>query len=144
LLGYLDIYSQAIKDMDQIGEAFLPGDCFWDPLRILQGAPDRMTRNMQERELFNGRAAMLAVAAYALEEAFTHKALIEIENNALLLEPPFQVPVIQNWLDNVFTAGSSTLLPDPSSVVDYVALDPTGLILQALFSSFDMSIMSHT
>ena len=52
LLGYLDIYSQAIKDMDRIGEAFLPGDCFWDPLRILDGAPDRMKRNMQERELF--------------------------------------------------------------------------------------------
>jgi Chlorophyll A-B binding protein len=144
LLGYLDIYSQAIKDMDQIGEAFLPGDCFWDPLRILQGAPDRMTRNMQERELFNGRAAMLAVAAYALEEAFTHKALIEIENNALLLEPPFQVPVIQNWLDNVFTAGTSSLLQGPSSGLDYDAVDPSGLVLQALFSSFDMSMMTHT
>jgi Chlorophyll A-B binding protein len=144
LLGYLDIYSQAIKDMDQIGEAFLPGDCFWDPLRILQGAPDRMTRNMQERELFNGRAAMLAVAAYALEEAFTHMALIEIENNALLLEPPFQVPVIQNWLDNVFTAGSSNLFPGLSSGVDYDAMDPTGLVLQTFFSSFDMSIVGHT
>jgi hypothetical protein len=54
LLGYLDIYSQAIKDRDSIGEAFLPGDCFWDPLRIVEGAPDRMQRNMQERELLVG------------------------------------------------------------------------------------------
>jgi light-harvesting complex I chlorophyll a/b binding protein 1 len=103
LLGYLDIYSQAIKDMDQIGEAFLPGDCFWDPLQILQGAPDRMKRNMQERELFNGRAAMLAVAAYILEEGVTHKAFIEIESNALLLEPAYQVPFIQRWLDAQFS-----------------------------------------
>lgn len=51
LLGYLDIYSQAMKDRDTVGEAFLPGDCLWDPLSVLQGAPDRMVRNMQEREL---------------------------------------------------------------------------------------------
>jgi hypothetical protein len=79
-----------------------------------------------------------------LEEAFTHMALIEIENNALLLEPPFQVPVIQNWLDNVFTAGSSSLFPGLSSGVDYDAMDPTGLVLQTFFSSFDMSIVGHT
>lgn len=101
-LGYLDIYSQAIKDMDELGEAFLPGDCFWDPLRILDGASDRAKRIMQERELFNGRAAMIAVAAYFFEELFTHKALIEIESNALLLEPAYQVPFIQRWLDDLF------------------------------------------
>lgn len=103
LLGYLDIYSQAIKDMDQIGEAFLPGDCFWDPLQILQGAPNRMKRNMQERELFNGRAAMIAVAAYILEEAVTHKALFEIGSNALLLRPVYEIPYIQRWLDDQFS-----------------------------------------
>ena len=103
LLGYLDIYSQAIKDMDRIGEAFLPGDCFWDPLRILQGTSDRTKRNMQERELFNGRAAMLAFAAYTLEEAVTHRPFIDLENNAILLEPPFTVPFIQRWLDAEFS-----------------------------------------
>ncbi len=50
LLGYLDIYSQAVKD-SQTGEAFLPADCFWDPLSIMDGGNDRMKRNMQEREL---------------------------------------------------------------------------------------------
>jgi len=50
LLGYLDVYSQSIKDI-QTGEAFLPADCFWDPLRILDGASDTAKRNMQEREL---------------------------------------------------------------------------------------------
>ena len=108
LLGYLDIYSQSIKDMDRIGEAFVPGDCFWDPLAILQGASDRTKRNMQERELFNGRAAMLAVAAYTLEEAFTHKPFIALENNAILLEPPFTVPFIQRWLDAQFSVTDPT------------------------------------
>ena len=102
LLGYLDIYAKAIKDRDEIGDAFLPGDCFWDPLRILEGAPARMKRNMQERELFNGRVAMLAIAAFIFEEGTTHLPLISIEGNDLLLEPAYQVPFIQEWLDTQF------------------------------------------
>jgi Chlorophyll A-B binding protein len=35
LLGYLDIYAKVIQEEEQIGDAFLPGDCFWDPLKIL-------------------------------------------------------------------------------------------------------------
>ena len=119
LLGYLDIYSQAIKDMDQIGEAFLPGDCFWDPLQILEGAPNRMKRNMQERELFNGRAAMIAVAAYVLEEAVTHKALFEIGSNALLLRPVYEIPYIQRWLDLQF---SFTHI-DPTEIPSFDMMD---------------------
>ena len=68
LLGYLDIYSQAIKQRDYIGEAFLPGDCFWDPLRMLEGAPDRMKRNMQERELFVSTPVCFAF----MEEYYPH------------------------------------------------------------------------
>ena len=101
-LGYLDIYAAAIKDRDEIGEAFLPGDCFWDPLKTLEGAPASMKRNMQERELFNGRVAMLAIAAFLFEEGTTHLPLISIEGNELLLEPAFAVPFIQEWLDLKF------------------------------------------
>jgi light-harvesting complex I chlorophyll a/b binding protein 1 len=109
LLGYLDIYSQAIKDMDKIGEAFLPGDCFWDPLKILQGATDLARRNMQERELFNGRVAMLAVALFTWEEAITHLPVISVGANDLLFLPAYQVPFIQEWLDERF------LTHDPES-----------------------------
>jgi light-harvesting complex I chlorophyll a/b binding protein 1 len=91
LLGYLDIYSKSIKDMEKLGDAYLPGDCFWDPLSMLAGAPDTMKRRMQERELLNGRAAMLAVLLYTFEEIMTHKALIEIGGNELLFEPAYQV-----------------------------------------------------
>jgi Chlorophyll A-B binding protein len=103
LLGYLDVYSQSIKDMDDMGEAFVPGDCFWDPLCILQDNDARMKRNMQERELFNGRVAMIAIAVYIWEEFITHKALIDIPGNELLLEPAYQVPFIQVWLDAQFS-----------------------------------------
>jgi light-harvesting complex I chlorophyll a/b binding protein 1 len=102
LLGYLDIYSQAIKDMDKIGEAFMPADCFWDPLKILQGATDFSRRNMQERELLNGRIAMIAVASYIWEEAATHLPVIMVGSNDLLFLPAYEVPFIQEWLDQQF------------------------------------------
>ena len=97
-LGYLDIYSSEIKE-NESGEAFLPGECFWDPLCVLDGAPDSMKRNMQEREILNGRAAMIAVAAYIFEEAMTHRPIVSLPTNALLFEPAYQVPFIQQWLD---------------------------------------------
>jgi len=118
LLGYLDIYSQAIKDMDQIGDAYLPGDCFWDPLNVLPPADatmssgnssdananlDGMKRRMQERELFNGRAAMMAVLAYTWEEAVTHQAIIDLPGNKVLFTPIYQLPMVQEWLDCVFS-----------------------------------------
>mmetsp|Transcript_8250 Transcript_8250/g.15426 ORF Transcript_8250/g.15426 Transcript_8250/m.15426 type:complete len:450 (-) Transcript_8250:34-1383(-) len=99
-LGYLDIYSSEIKK-NESGDAFLPGECFWDPLCILEGTPDSMKRNMQEREILNGRAAMIAVAAYIFEEAMTHQPIVSLPTNALLFEPAYQVPFIQQWLDCV-------------------------------------------
>ncbi|KAG7351355.1 chlorophyll A-B binding protein [Nitzschia inconspicua] len=103
LLGYLDIYAKAIQEEEGIGDAFLPGDCFWDPLKILEGAPPSMKRNMQEREIINGRMAMIAFAAFCFEEAVSHKALVSIPSNELLFEPAYQVPFIQEWLDQQFS-----------------------------------------
>jgi hypothetical protein len=103
LLGYLDIFAKQIQEQENIGDAFLPGDCFWDPLKILQGAPPSMKRNMQERELFNGRMAMLAVAAYLFEEAASGVPIIAIEGNQLLFVPAYQIPFIQEWLDAQFS-----------------------------------------
>lgn len=118
LLGYLDIFSQSIKEMDKIGDAYQPGDCFWDPLSMLQGADARMRRNMAERELFNGRFAMVAVAVFIWEEAVTGKTLVNIPGNELLLEPAYQVPYIKEWLDALFVPGSIGP-PSPLSSLSY-------------------------
>lgn len=103
LLGYLDIFAKQIQERENIGDAFLPGDCFWDPLKILQGAPPSMKRNMQERELFNGRVGMIAVAAYAFEEGVSGVPIIEMEGNQLLFVPAYEIPFIQEWLDAQFS-----------------------------------------
>ncbi|KAL7444440.1 hypothetical protein ACHAXM_012042 [Skeletonema potamos] len=100
-LGYLDIYSSEIKE-NESGDAFLPGECFWDPLAIMEGAPESMKRNMQEREILNGRASMIAVAAYIFEEGMTHKPVISLAANDLLFQPFYLVPFIQAWLDTQF------------------------------------------
>jgi hypothetical protein len=102
LLGYLDIYAKAIQEEEGIGDAFLPGDCFWDPLKVLEGAPPSMKRNMQEREILNGRFAMIAFAAFVFEEATSHRALIDIPSNEILFVPAYQVSFIQQWLDEKF------------------------------------------
>eukprot|EP00531_Pseudo-nitzschia_arenysensis_P012596 CAMPEP_0116133958 /NCGR_PEP_ID=MMETSP0329-20121206/10391_1 /TAXON_ID=697910 /ORGANISM="Pseudo-nitzschia arenysensis, Strain B593" /LENGTH=377 /DNA_ID=CAMNT_0003628639 /DNA_START=653 /DNA_END=1786 /DNA_ORIENTATION=+ len=102
LLGYLDIYTKDIQEEEGIGDAFLPGDCFWDPLKVLDGAPATMKRNMQERELFNGRVAMLAFAAFVFEEATSREAIIDIPGNEVLFVPAYQIPSVQEWLDSQF------------------------------------------
>lgn len=101
LLGYLDIYAASIRDNDT-GEAFLPGECFWDPLNMLTGAPEDMRRNMQRREVNLGRAAMIAVFFYILEEAITHLPLVTLPYNTFLFEPAFQIPAVRYWLDSIF------------------------------------------
>jgi light-harvesting complex I chlorophyll a/b binding protein 1 len=105
LLGYLDIYAASIKDIES-GDAFLPGECFWDPLRMLDGAPDLMKRKMQERELNNGRFAMVAVLSYIIQEAVTHQPVINLPWNQVLFEPAFEIPAVQAWLDGQFAGGS--------------------------------------
>ncbi|MGK3747147.1 MAG: light-harvesting complex I chlorophyll a/b binding protein 1 [Bacillariaceae sp.] len=107
LLGYLDIYAKDIQEEENVGDAFLPGDCFWDPLKILQGAPSTMKRNMQERELFNGRVAMVAFAAFVFEELTSHRAIIDIPGNEILFVPAYQIPSVQEYLDSLFLIYSS-------------------------------------
>lgn len=75
-----------------------------------------MKRNMQERELFNGRVAMIAFAVFLWEESITHLALVDIPGNDILLEPAYQVPFIQEWLDGQFAIGTmAPQLESPSS-----------------------------
>lgn len=119
-LGYLDIFAKIVKE-EESGDAFLPGECFWDPLKILDGAPDDMKRNMQQRELFNGRIAMLAVLMFAFEEAVTHTPLITHNLNQYLFQPAYEFPRIQEWFDMRFSSPSSTLtFPETGGTVDFI------------------------
>ena len=125
LLGYLDIYSNAIKEEDS-GDAFLPGECFWDPLNLLDSttAPQNMIRKMQEREIVNGRYAMIAFLVYAIQELIFHRPLIDIAYNEPLFTPAFELPAVQHWLDDQFTPHYDSIIP---AIVDESQLQPQSI-----------------
>merc|ERR1719152_9079 len=56
--------SQTLRD------GYIPGDLGFDPAKIRPKSPEKL-RLMQERELANGRLAMLAAAGFLLQEALT-------------------------------------------------------------------------
>ena len=125
LLGYLDIYSNAIKEEDS-GDAFLPGECFWDPLNLLDSttAPQNMIRKMQEREIVNGRYAMIAFLVYVIQEFVFHRPLIDIPYNAPLFTPAFEFPAVQHWLDDQFSPHYDSII---STIVDESQLQPQSI-----------------
>jgi len=58
---------------------YYPGDLDWDPLGIEPDNPDEF-RKMQERELSNGRLAMLAAAGFLAQETVTGTTWSESSN----------------------------------------------------------------
>lgn len=52
---------------------------------------------------------MFGFAIYMWEEFITQTPLIDIPGNELLLEPAYQVPYIQKWLDNQFSGAVGDL-----------------------------------
>lgn len=62
--------------------------------------------------------AMIAFAAYLWEEGITHRALIDIPTNMLLLRPAYQVPFIQEWLDEQFVLKPAWMPTDMAPATD--------------------------
>jgi len=54
---------------------YTPGDLGFDPLRLYTGKPEATKRDLELKEVNNGRLAMLAITAYALEEFITKAAV---------------------------------------------------------------------
>jgi hypothetical protein len=47
---------------------------------------------------------MIAVASYVWEEAATHLPVIMVGSNDLLFLPAYEVPFVQEWLDEQFSS----------------------------------------
>ena len=58
------------------------------------------------------------MAAYIWEEGVTHLPLISIPGNEILLEPSYQVPFIQKWLDSQFAVTDSPEFLAPLGTVE--------------------------
>jgi len=67
--------------MDKTGD-YTPGDLGFDPLNIYTDKSESVKRDLELKELNNGRLAMIAITTYAFQE-FISKGSVVMENPAL-------------------------------------------------------------
>jgi hypothetical protein len=58
------------------GADYIPGDLGFDPLSLYTGKPEVTKRDLELKEVNNGRLAMLAITWYAVEEFLTKSSVI--------------------------------------------------------------------
>jgi len=58
------------------GDDYIPGDLGFDPLRLYTGKAANVQRDLELKELNNGRLAMLAITYYAVEEFVTKASVV--------------------------------------------------------------------
>ena len=82
-LGAEDLTGMDIDGDGQVGapkmldDKYLPGDLGFDPLGLYAGKSAEWKRDMQLKELNNGRLAMIAITGYAFNEAATKVSVIK-------------------------------------------------------------------
>ena len=64
------------QDVEKLRADYVPGDLGFDPLGLKPEDPAEF-REMQTKELQNGRLAMIAVAGFFLQELVNGKGIIE-------------------------------------------------------------------
>ncbi|KAJ1626490.1 chloroplast light-harvesting complex protein precursor Lhcz1 [Pavlovales sp. CCMP2436] len=102
LIAGVDIYSLKLKG--EVGENWLPGDFGFDPLNILGGASLEAKRDMQEKEINNGRLAMVAITAFVIEEFVTKTSIVAL--NPLFFKPIFEYAGFQTFMNGAFGIAS--------------------------------------
>ena len=101
-ISSLDLYALQVKE--EKGDAWLPGDLGFDPLRLLKGASPAAVRDMQAKEVNNGRLAMLAVLGYVVEEAVTGKPIVYLTSG--LFQPLYENDGVRHAMDAAFSAST--------------------------------------
>ena len=102
LIAAVDLYSLQLRA--ERGDDWLPGDFGFDPLRILKGASLEARREMQAKEINNGRLAMVAVLVMVIEEAVTKQPVVRL--TPWLFEPVIFFPEVQQLFDQEFAAAA--------------------------------------
>jgi len=102
LVGAIDWHS--LQRREAAGDEWLPGDFQFDPLNVLGGATLEQRRAMQAKEINNGRLAMVAVAAFVVEEALTGRPIIDL--TPWLFRPLISFPQVQLFFDHAFAVSA--------------------------------------
>lgn len=117
LISAIDLKSLQIREAD--GDAFTPGDFGFDPLNMLGGASAEAVSEMREKEVNNGRLAMLAVVAYVIEEAVSKIPITQL--TPAFFNPPFFFPSVLSQLDSWFSVASAAQSIPSESVNSFFA-----------------------
>ena len=72
------IFTTTIESMElnRNDKNYIPGDLDFDPLNLYKNKTEFTKRNLELKELNNGRLAMLAITYFAFNEYFTNNAII--------------------------------------------------------------------
>jgi len=103
LIGALDL--AALDRQKKEGDAYVPGNYGFDPLRLMQGATAEQWHDMQTKEVNNGRLAMVALTAYVAEEAISKAPITEITPG--LFTPLIYQPWFLHQMDSAFEVASA-------------------------------------
>lgn len=101
-IAAIDVYSIQLKK--DAGDGWVPGDFGFDPLNLLGGASLEAKRDMQEKELNNGRLAMVAITVFVIEEAIYKAPIIAL--NPYLFKPIYEYPAFIQFMDKAFEVSS--------------------------------------
>jgi hypothetical protein len=85
-------------------EDWIPGYYSFDPLNLVGGMSPLAIKNMQAKEINNGRLAMVAVLAYVVQEAQTGEPVISVSEQ--FFTPLIFYPWVQKVLTDAFGVSS--------------------------------------
>ena len=83
---------------------WIPGYYGFDPLNIVGGMSPLAVKNMQAKEINNGRLAMVAVVAYVVQEAMTGEPVTSVSEQ--FFTPIIYYPWVQHLLTDAFGIAS--------------------------------------
>jgi hypothetical protein len=102
-IGYLDVKAEETKAQVS-AEDWIPGYYSFDPLNLVGGMSPLAIKNMQAKEINNGRLAMVAVLAYVVQEAQTGEPVISVSEQ--FFTPLIFYPWVQKVLTDAFGVSS--------------------------------------
>lgn len=106
VLELKDIKARADKGLawNEYEKAALPGDLSFDPLRIARGMPVDQKIDFLEKELLNGRLAMIAITCYVAEEWLFNMPVVRFTPD--LFQPLIFASDFRGFMDAAFSSAS--------------------------------------
>jgi len=106
VLELKDVKARAAKGLkfNEYENTILPGDLSFDPLRLTRDLPRDQKVEFLEKELLNGRLAMIAITCYVLEEVLFGVPVVRFTPD--LFQPLIFAADFRAFMDGAFSSAS--------------------------------------